>query len=471
VNRLLRVASLTWSPIRRWRLGAVGGCLALLVAVTGCGSKYSGLSGKVTTNMTKRDYPAALAALEDVDGGPDYLLVLLERGLLLHYGGDFVASNEVFQEAEDLVEELYTKSLSNEALSLLSSDNVRPYDGATFERVMIHYYRALNYIALNAPPDALVEARKANQALAFYTADLDDPAYGDDPFLQLCTGLLYEWGGEWDDALVSYRNAEAAYVAAAERGGPEVPAVLTRSLVRTAERMGANDIAQRYAELYPIGDTLAPGPGEGEIVLLIEVGFVPRLVEERVDIPILKTDRQDASAVWVVSGNAYHRIGSSYRKTELAYILSIAYPVFTDVPPRTRAVTLELSGQSPELELCSDLDYNAHLNWEDRKSSVILRTIGRAFLKYLAKKQAEDKDEALGFIVDLLGSITESADVRSWRGLPHDIYALRMPLPEGTHDLTLSARDGRGKPVDAVTLNGVEVEAGEATWVTYRLFR
>ena len=71
-----------------------------------------------------------------------------------------------FEAAERRADELYTRSLSGEAAALLTSDLALPYRGTPCELQLIHYYRALNYLALDLPDDALVEARKANFSLA-----------------------------------------------------------------------------------------------------------------------------------------------------------------------------------------------------------------------------------------------------------------------------------------------------------------
>jgi hypothetical protein len=443
--------------------------------------------------MVRGDYAAALAELEDVDGGKDRLLVLLERGLLHYYNGDFDESNRIFQEAEDLIDELYTKSISTEAAALLTTDLIRPYDGAEFERVMVHVYRALDYIALGRPQSALVEARKANLNLDLYTRDLEDPAYGDDPFVEYFTGLLYEWGGEINDALVSYRRAIDAYLAAEARGGPPLPGSLVASAITTARRLGFADEAAALAERFPGAEPLPILGDRGEVIVLVETDFVPQLREARADVPILKSDEADRDRVHVVAGDAYHRIGHrhGYEKTKIAYILSIAYPVFVDEPPPPiRSVALVSAarvgdgapddGEPPStvdperprvLERVADLGFNARENYQDRQPAILVRTIARALLKYIAKKQAEDAGgTAVGLAVDIFGSLTEQADVRSWRSLPHDIHLLRTPLPAGMHELVFESRDAAGNTLDRVTLGEVIVRPGESTWVSYRLY-
>ncbi len=459
-----------------------------LVLLVGCATSYTSVSDRTRGDLVARRYDDALTALDEVEKGGDALLVALERGLVLHYAADYVASNEAFETAERLIDELYTKSLSVEIASLVTSDALRPYDGATFERVMVHVYRALNYIALDAPQSALVEARKANANLELYTDDLADPLYRDDAFVQYVTGLLYADAGEWNDAYVSFQKAEAIYAAQREDGGPRVPEVLVEDLLTTAARLGRSDDVVRWRERYP--DVVLPehDPSHGTVLVLVESGFVPALSEARIDVPILKTDSREEHDVWLVAGSAYRRVHHRRRppRAELAYLLSIAYPVFTDVPARVREVDVAVapsasdpdgvSAGSPALApvravRVSDLAANAERSFRDRESSILIRTIARALLKYIARRKAEDAGgKGLGLVVDILGSVTERADVRSWRNLPRDVFLARMTVPAGIHDLTLTSRSGGGGVVERVTLTGVEVDRGRTRWVSYRLF-
>jgi hypothetical protein len=446
----------------------------LLLPILAACSAYRGPNPRVRELVSHENYAAALAELGEADGGPNEVLTLLERGLLLHYDGDYAASNDAFQRAEASIDELYTRRLTTEAASLLTTDRVRPYTGRDFERLMIHVYRALNYVALDDRDDALVEARKASAALAFETMAAEDPVARDDPFVQYITGLLYEWGGEGQDAYVSYRRAEAAYVESARRGGPGVPACLGQDLIRTAATLGLPDEVERWRSAYGWNDAISgTDVVDGEVVVILEVGFLPWLVGATLNVPILKTDDVDRDRVWVVAEDAYGR--ARYHpmdKHEIDYWLKIDYPVLRDDPPLTRRVRLEAGERRVEMDHVADLAARAADDFEQREKSILVRTIARALLKYVAKREAEKHlGEAAGILANLVGVATEAADTRAWWMLPHDIHLARTSLPAGAHDLVLAFLDGSGRARGTVTLTDVDVRAGEITWVTYRSFR
>ena len=143
----------------------------LLLFLTGCG-RYS--MHEIRIAFAEGKFDEALTHL-DKASSKTALPYLFERGLLAHYGDHFEESNQALERAELLAEDLYTKSISREVAALLTSDNVRPYPGTRYERLLVHYYRALNYVYMNLPDDALVECRRAGQLLQYY-AD-EDPTY------------------------------------------------------------------------------------------------------------------------------------------------------------------------------------------------------------------------------------------------------------------------------------------------------
>ena len=182
--------------------------LALLLC-SGC-AHHPAKMANIRILMADAEYQSAIKELEKTGGSEDDVLYLLERALLLHFAGEYTKSNEIFERAERLTEDLYTKSLSHEAGALLTSDLVLPYIPKPFEQMLINYYRALNYIYINSREDALVECRKASHKLAQFAED-DRRPFRHDAFIEYFTAILYEWGEEINDALVSYKNALDSY--------------------------------------------------------------------------------------------------------------------------------------------------------------------------------------------------------------------------------------------------------------------
>ncbi len=88
------------------------------------------------------------------------IMLFLDKGLLEFYAGNYEASSQDLQEAERLIEEAYTKSISANFLSYIVNDNTKEYPGEDFEDIYINVFNALNYYKKGDIEGALVEIRK-----------------------------------------------------------------------------------------------------------------------------------------------------------------------------------------------------------------------------------------------------------------------------------------------------------------------
>ncbi|HVP58290.1 MAG TPA: hypothetical protein VMU02_09345, partial [bacterium] len=273
-------------------------CALLVALAAGC-AHHPMRMARARSLMAEQEYAEALDEVDKTCKSENDVLCLVERGLLLHYAGRYQESNQVFDRAEVLTEELYTKSLSREAAAFVTSDLAREYVPRPFEQVLINYFRALNYAFLGLEEDALVECRKASDKLAPYAEDQKRP-YRQDAFMEYLTGILYEWGGEANNAFISYRNASEAYRTYSQLFGLPEPRDLPCDIMRTAGEMGFTaqidslpaDDRRRCMDAGGAADstggTALPGPrarAPARIVVLIEQGFVPALEELSLNVP------------------------------------------------------------------------------------------------------------------------------------------------------------------------------------------
>jgi hypothetical protein len=480
---------------------------------------------EVRLAIERGEFETALAHLDEENSNKRNLPYLFERGLIAHYANRFEESNQVFERAEIIAEDFYTKSISREIASLLTSDAVRPYPGTRYERLLIHYYRALNYVYLNLPDDALVECRRAGQLLQYY-AD-EDAAYNfaGAAFVAYLSGILYEWAEDWNNAYIAYQWAEAGYQRYAEQLGVSLPEDIGYALVRLARLLGFNEDAERYTELY--GQS-PPSPSSfGELIFIYENGFVPPKTKENLFFPIFKTDpmvseegreEENEEEIWEFADTVVRRRNLRYEKVKLEYLLRVEIPVYISNRPRLMGVKLEIepvSNQSmsdktetqsesrfhqdasrtgldkvgvqgelheiPNLEsgatdiqaygvLVEDVEGAAFATFASEQETILLRTVVRAILKYLAFRRAKKKGDLLGNLVNFFNVATERADTRSWETLPNQIFLVRMSLPAGTHNVTLSFLDDGGRHVRTETLPCVEIEANGKTFLNYRTF-
>jgi len=123
---------------------------------------------KVDQMVADGDYQGAYALVEE--NREEYTensaaLFYADTGTLAHYAGRPEESIEMLLQAEKIIEELYTTSISKEATTFIINDTMAPYKGEDFENVMLNLFLALDYLEIGEIDEALVEARKVDSKL------------------------------------------------------------------------------------------------------------------------------------------------------------------------------------------------------------------------------------------------------------------------------------------------------------------
>jgi uncharacterized protein len=477
------------APLARVAAAALAGLLAL----AGCAT-YSAHNGSLRADLASGNFATALETVEQNRSGRSLLLYWLERGLLLHYADRWQESNDAFAQAEEIAADLYTKSISQRALSLLTNDAAVDYRAEPFELAMVPYYRALNYVYLDDREGALVEARKAGLLLRQYTeqdlgrlGELDpdrdkssDDLLGNDAFLHYLSALLYEWDGEFNDAFIAYRNAADAWHAEAGRLQTQAPPWLGADLSRTAGRLGfADELARArlaFPELFPAADSTAaasaPESAVGDVVVLLELGFAPAKAQRDMDLPVLKTDRRDDRMRWARDLRGRWRPDYSYDKAQLDYWLRVAVPELVSSRPAAvgARVSAGVAGGHAVTAAVEDIEGRAFAAFRAQEGAMWLRTILRGLAKYGAKAEADKAGKVAGLLANLLGVATEQADTRGWLTLPNRIVMARLRLPPGCYDLRVDLLDAAGTTLRTDTIPQVTVRTAGLALVSRRVF-
>ncbi len=491
-------------PIILERLGATILLLAVLF-LSGC-STYSSKFSNLRPQVVDEKYDAALLTVESESGSKDRLLYFLERGLILHFAQRYTESNVEFSAAERLAEDLYTKSISEGALSLISNDNAISYRARPFEMAMVPYYKALNYIYLGQPDEAQVEARRASLQLSKYVdATIDGVREQDgdqlrqvrnNAFLLYYSGMLYDADGEVNDAYTAYRNAAVAYQQNRQILDIEIPPSLGQDLARLAGRLGFHSeliqlkkecpnvfTAARFGDLDDSPATAEDyqaavsnngwQTGYGEVALFLEAGFVAHKTQVRFDFPIFEGAAYSDSDYW--AWEMYAGMGNMQalvRGRKIEYWVSVAAPELQDPMGHIGGarVTAGISGDKVLTHQVSNLSREARITFDSEKPTIFVKTMARGLTKYLASKEIKKQSDLAGALANLFGAATESADTRSWLTIPENVHLARMSLPAGTYDLKVEILDRQGKPLGVQTIVGVVVKAGDWTFLSRRIF-
>ena len=466
---------------KRRRRAAWAVCVgAAALAACSC-STYVGKSIELRRQVARGDVDAALKTLEPLAKGGSRLLYLYERGLILHQEDRFEESNAVLDEAEKLLDDLYTRSISREAAALLTNDAVVEYRGQRFEAAVLHYYRTLNFLYLGDLENAAVECRRLDHRLQVFR---DDPSsfYTGDPFLTYVSGLVRAAAGEPGEADVSLRNALAAYRADHARYDVEIPGVLLCDLARNATRLGASDEAVEYAKE---GGCEPSAPGAGSVTLFLECGGIAYKGQTEILLPIYHTEITDDLDKVAFASTLASRRGwrpGQVETIKVDYILRVAFPQLVPTPSGIAMARVEAFPALKEgvaarpLQSCTTVRAAnwtrlAQESFAEDEAGIFVRATARAFLKYLATHQTEKKHgEVAGWLVNALGVATETADTRCWSTLPEQVLLARFDLPPGTYRLAVGVQ-GRDGAVDLdFDIPDVVVRAGQNTFLSHRVY-
>jgi hypothetical protein len=222
--------------------------------LSGCATYGAGINKSI--ELTKQgDFKGAQAVIKKElnPEGDDRVLYYMELGVLEHLDGQYEASIALLEKAERIADDLYTKRAGDLLLVAMTSPRMGPYRASNYERVLINYYKAMNFLMLGEKADshasredafegARIEVRRlemnltaiANEKGSYQEQkDKDEElfsklmkifdalngdfldkgklVYRQDAWANYLSGITYEQNGEYDEARVSYQKAAKLY--------------------------------------------------------------------------------------------------------------------------------------------------------------------------------------------------------------------------------------------------------------------
>ncbi|MGA9523716.1 MAG: hypothetical protein WBV82_19805 [Myxococcaceae bacterium] len=358
----------------------------------GCATDYVARTGAVRSAYQSHRYEDALLALDQEEKrelDKDRLLVLLDKGMVLHSGGRYEESIQVLAEAEKLADQLEVISVSEEAATLLINERERAYRGEDFEKLMINVLQALNYARLGRDEDALVEVRRADLRLKRMVDDEKKP-YEQLAIARYLGGVLREDQKDYDSAFIDYYKAWKLQPSLEHLGGP---------LVRLAKQLERAEYEELRAA-FPEADEGLLGPDEGEVVVIVEAGLSPEK--------------------------------SSLTRDEGGQLLAV--PMYRDRWSRSGAA-VTIGEQARSTVTVTNLEAVATLHLNERIGRMIAKSLASTAVKagLAAGVGALAKDKNAGLAAFALMTLVNQPDLRSWLSLPAEFQLARFRLPKGTH--------------------------------------
>ena len=409
----------------------------------GCASSYTSKEQFVAVDkkIELRDYAGAILTLESAKdtyyAAKDRVLYYLDLGMLYHLKGDYRKSNELLSKAEDAIEELYTKSASKAAASLLLNDNALDYAGEDYENVYVNVVKAVNYLSLKEFDNAFVEVRRMNSKLgtlgekydklaAEYNSSNDKKIeikaeksqFNNSALARALSMLLYRAEDQWDDARLDYNKIKEAWASQ----------------------------SQLYDFPLPNLDNSITVSSKARISVLCFIGKSPQLFANNLTIHTFK----DEVAIYTSDGvdkkqlNLFPWYGMTdgyHFKFSLPYMKKSGTEVV-----RVQVVVDEKVLHS--LEPIESLENSAEDTFKSKEKMIYLKTITRTVIKGVLNEKANvelDKKTGGGLMGSLTRAISsvavdasENADLRLSRYFPAKALICDFEIDPGVHTIKVN---------------------------------
>ena len=440
-------------------------CIVCLLWLTGCGTlrTQKAFYAPITQELQRHNFDQVIAQLEAARkskkfGEKDRLIYFLDAGLARYYAGRYSESNEKLELADQAGEELFTKSISRAALSLMLNDNVLEYAGEDHELLYANLFKALNFIALDSFEAAFVEIRRANRR-----SDLLEQKYAE-AANQFNEGMSKDSNAvklDFEAKNIRFNNSAFArylsmHIYAAD--GKLDDADIDRKLLHEAF------ITQPHIYNFPEPEVRYFSE-EGPILSVVAVaGQSP--VKEAVNFR-LRTDKQLDLVQILIDGPAgtQAEYGHIPMKIGEDFYFKFAIPKIVQPPSIVSRIEVSANGRYlGGLSLIEDVGGVAQETFEAKKSLVYLRSIARAIAKGLATHRLKERADTGGLggwlkkaAIDVGSDLTENADLRCARLLPGRIYVGDFELAAGTYDVTIEFFDSGGSLIRRTDLPGYVV--------------
>jgi len=392
--------------------------ISAVVLTQGCAS--SGPLSDARSQFFSGQPEAALATLETESvANRNRLLADLDRGLIAHTAGEYELSIDAFKSAARIVDELDYISIREQSTSLVTNDWVTAYKGEYSERLWIHSFQMMNFLILDKPESAAVEARQALQVLDEHGDNLKN-----DWYTRALIAMSFEAAGKADSAHIEYKKLLI-------ETGRDVG--LARRAWQNAKRLGRQQDANKFKDL--ITTSASTAKSKGELVVFVQTGSIPH-----------KT-----------SGQIY--IDPS---------LYASFPVYPEIHRSDVKLLVSKDGVDHPADILSvqlvDISRSA---LAARGSKITAKQVLRIAAKKGVADAVSSENEVLGALFSVAFLASEIADTRSWETLPAHASLVQLPMDAGTHTVRLQVHDGSN--VHEITIPDVDITPGRTSYRSYRL--
>lgn len=389
------------------------------------------------------------------------ILRYLELGKVYHLQKLYDSSNVYFNKADLLMED--KSVVADVSTSVLVNEALTRYHGEDFERVLVNYYKALNYLYLNLNDDALVEAKRINIRLN----ELGDKQlmagkkYKSDAFAHTLQGIIYERMHDYNNAFISYRNAYELYTKnnLSVYLGSELPQQLKIDLINSANKAGFNAERDEYCAKFNLPFSTVKTIAESELLFIWENGLAPIKQQEDIMLFLVKGVGgdfvfSDKSGTINIPFPLPEKQKNDPTTLSDLNVIRVAYPKYVDVPVYFNSLNIDVNNKSYIPEMAENVTFIAHETLKERFLKEMTLTVSRIALKKIAEAQLKKENEVAGALLGIASALAEKADTRNWQSLPAFISYTRIPLIKGANTVILKFTSVNGQVINkTITVN------------------
>lgn len=415
----------------------------LLFVCSGCSSleNYTITAAPARAAIVSGDFQTALLIFpENSAKGRNEILTRLERATILQNQGLFEESSLEFEKAVNRMRESEERAVISatrtaaQTGTLIVNEQVMPYEGADFEKIMLHALNAVNYLMRGDLEGARVEVRRAyrrqEELAAVHEKKLEEArrktesarwkesleqadkteydslneksstvlSVYHNAFASYVSALVYELNNEPDEAYIDMKKAYQAY--------PSSRAVQA-DLIRLSRKLGFREDTEQWERAFGVPEPVSPG-GVDVFVLFCH-GLAP--FKEPLSLPIP-----------IHNGFVF-----------------ASMPLYRFTPSEISGALVRGGSVETGTSTVCDIDAMAARNLMDDFPVLFVKQIARSYLKAQAvRSMAREHGGAGAFLGTLFSAVTEQADLRTWSTLPKQIQVARLFAPRSVSEITIS---------------------------------
>ena len=402
-------------------------CLVFTLSCATKPSEYKDIDHAVSSN----DFNGGIGALVKAQGKgiPIYRInnavsLFLDKGLLEHYAEKYADSSQSLQEAERLIDEAYTKSITAEVMSYIANDNTKEYPGEDFEDIYINVFNALNYYYNGSLEGAMVEIRKLTMSsgkldmLGRKYEKAEEKAMRqlkEDQLLSLTKPINFS-----NSALARYLSV-LFYLADSNADGVRIESA------KLIEAFAANPNIYSYPIPRQVTDAQNVPQGTARLNVIAFTGLSPIKEEQIIRQPLI----------------FFQNLPLQFAQFKL--------PVLVKRPSSISRIEVIAGDEVFNLELLEDMGAVMEETFKAHYNNIFLKTYIRTIIKYTAADiAATEIGRQRGTTFALLSAAgakvsidaTEGADIRMSRFLPDKAYIGGINLEPGTYNIKVNFYQG-----------------------------